>query len=148
MDFSFPITAKHRFDTCFKRKIKNLQSKCKQKQQKPPCSWDQIKNLFTCTNRRTCSYSLVTSACPSKIAAASHSKLGSSCNSICRFKDVVHRKTRVVHKVDNSPVRGTVSRNWAIESESCHQVLNSVCIRVEEIQWGSTYSYSSKGMQL
>ncbi|XP_028765954.1 uncharacterized protein LOC114748662 [Neltuma alba] len=69
-----------------------------QKKQKPPSSWDQIKNLLTCKQIQG---SRVHD--PSKNPTpVGYSKLGSSCSSICSFKDVVHGNTRVVHRPDNS----------------------------------------------
>ncbi|KAK9146790.1 hypothetical protein Sjap_006693 [Stephania japonica] len=66
-----------------------------------PSSWDQIKSLLTCKQ--------VEIEFPStKASVIGYSKLGSSCNSICSFRDVVHTNTRVVHRADNSPESSTV----------------------------------------
>ncbi|XP_044475028.1 uncharacterized protein LOC123202945 [Mangifera indica] len=89
------------------KKKKKKQPKIKQKQ---PSSWDQIKNLLTC---KQIDGSRVHD--PAKNANA-YSKLGSSCGSICSFKDVVHGKTKVVHRADNSPESSTVGQETGLLS--------------------------------
>ncbi|KAF7829579.1 putative nucleic acid binding protein [Senna tora] len=79
----------------------------KQKRASSSSSWDQIKNLVSCKQIQG---SRVHD--PSKNPKGNnpqgigigidYSKLGSSCSSICSFKDVVHGNTRVVHRPDNS----------------------------------------------
>lgn len=87
-----PPLTKHR------RKKKKKKKQQLQEEQKPkpkqPSSWDHFKNLFSCkqiqgSNIHDPQYA--------------YSKLGSSCNSICSFRDVVRGNTRVVHRPDNSP---------------------------------------------
>ncbi|XP_022143204.1 uncharacterized protein LOC111013099 [Momordica charantia] len=64
-------------------------------------SWDQIKNLLTCKQLEVHD--------PAKRSPA-YSKLGSSCSSICSFRDVVHANARVVHRADNSPETSSVGQ--------------------------------------
>ncbi|CDY13543.1 BnaC02g23540D [Brassica napus] len=75
--------------------------------QKQPSSWDQIKNLLTCKQiegSRIHDPSKNSQPGPSTTThLLSPSKLGSSCSSICRFRDVAHGNTRVVHRADHSP---------------------------------------------
>ncbi|KAK8642363.1 hypothetical protein V6N13_011709 [Hibiscus sabdariffa] len=79
--------------------------------QKQPSSWDQIKNLLSCKQIEG-----------SKVHDPSknnnhhgYSKLGSSCKSICSFKDVVHGNSRrVVHRADNSPESSTVGQETGL----------------------------------
>ncbi|CAJ2675751.1 unnamed protein product [Trifolium pratense] len=96
-----------------KHNHKNQQQKQEQKQkqkqkqkpkQKPPSSWDQIKNILTC---KQIEGSKVHD--PSKPNNNNgYSKLGSSCSSICSFRDVVHGNTRVVHRSDNSSPESSI----------------------------------------
>ncbi|XWS24474.1 hypothetical protein CRYUN_Cryun28dG0105700 [Craigia yunnanensis] len=82
------------------------------KQKAQPSSWDQIKNLLTC---KQIEGSKVHD--PSKNNPPPHhaySKLGSSCNSICSFRDVVHGNTRVVHRADNSPESSTMGQETGL----------------------------------
>ncbi|XP_004291366.1 PREDICTED: uncharacterized protein LOC101308537 [Fragaria vesca subsp. vesca] len=115
--------------------------------QKPPStsSWDHFKNLLTC---KQIEGSRVHD--PSKNAVG-YSKLGSSCGSICSFKDVVHGNTtsRVVHRADNSPdssslgqETGLLSRKVASRSES-----GSASRSNRGGGAGYTSSNSSRGMQ-
>ncbi|KAK4782273.1 hypothetical protein SAY86_016375 [Trapa natans] len=60
-------------------------------------SWDQFKNLLTC---KQVEGSRVHD--PSRPSAGGNPRLGSSCSSICSFRDVVHGNTRVVHRADSS----------------------------------------------
>ncbi|KAG7587168.1 Zinc finger C2H2-type [Arabidopsis thaliana x Arabidopsis arenosa] len=74
--------------------------------QKQPSSWDQIKNLLTCKQiegSRVHDPSKNSQVGPSTTTHLSPSKLGSSCSSICSFRDVAHGNTRVVHRADHSP---------------------------------------------
>uniref|UniRef100_A0A1J3D529 C2H2-type domain-containing protein n=1 Tax=Noccaea caerulescens TaxID=107243 RepID=A0A1J3D529_NOCCA len=75
--------------------------------QKQPSSWDQIKNLLTCKQiegSRVHDPSKNSQSGPSTTTThLSPSKLGSSCSSICSFRDVAHGNTRVVHRADHSP---------------------------------------------
>ncbi|KAH7845887.1 hypothetical protein Vadar_007050 [Vaccinium darrowii] len=80
--------------------------------QKPPSSWDQIKNLLTC--KQVEGSKIHDPSKPSSSAVrgggpAASGKLG-SCGSICSFRDVVHGNTRVVHRADNSPESSTVGQ--------------------------------------
>ncbi|XP_022766532.1 uncharacterized protein LOC111311417 [Durio zibethinus] len=87
-------------------------TKRRRKQKKQPSSWDQIKNLLTC---KQIEGSKVHD--PSKNNPPQHhgySKLGSSCNSICSFRDVVHSNTKVVHRADNSPESSTVDQETGL----------------------------------
>ncbi|VVA95384.1 unnamed protein product [Arabis nemorensis] len=72
--------------------------------QKQPSSWDQIKNLLTC---KQIEGSRVHDPSKNSQSGPTHqlspSKLGSSCSSICSFRDVAHGNTRVVHRADHSP---------------------------------------------
>ncbi|KAG2698391.1 hypothetical protein I3760_07G149200 [Carya illinoinensis] len=125
---------------------KKQKSKRKQKQQKQPSSWDQIKNLLTC---KQIEGTQVHDPSKNATVAAGYSKLGSSCSSICSFRDVVHGNTRVVHRADNSPESSTVgqetgllSRRKAVTGSSTRSVsgsARSTCV--------SAYSSSSRGMQ-
>lgn len=88
------------------RQLQQKQHRKKKKQQqpspppKPPSSWEQLKSLLTC---RIVGLTQVHD--PSSAAAAGgtakngskYAKLGSSCTSICTFKDVVHCNTRDIH---------------------------------------------------
>ncbi|KAE8712627.1 hexokinase-2 [Hibiscus syriacus] len=78
--------------------------------QKQPSSWDQIKNLLSCKQIQG---SKVHD--PSKNNQHGYSKLGSSCKSICSFKDVVHGNSRrVVDRADNSPESSTVGQETGL----------------------------------
>ncbi|KAB5568147.1 hypothetical protein DKX38_001940 [Salix brachista] len=123
-----------------RRKQKLLRVKEKQ-----PSSWDQIKNLLTC---KQIEGSRVHDPSKSPIG---YSKLGSSCSSICSFKDVVHGNTRVVHRADNSPESsalgqetGLLSRKGAGTGSSSARSLTS---SGRSNSTGVTYTSSSRGMQ-
>ncbi|RVW42577.1 hypothetical protein CK203_085383 [Vitis vinifera] len=123
---------------------KQQPSKRKRKQQKQPSSWNQIKNLLTC---KQIEGSQVHD--PSKNPGG-YSKLGSSCGSICSFRDVVHGNTRVVHRADNSPESssvgqetGLLSRKTVSGSTSSTRSLSS-SVRSNA---SATYTSSSRGMQ-
>lgn len=113
-----------------------------QQKKKPVSSWDQIKNLLAC---KQIEGSQVHD--PSKNGVVGYSKLGSSCSSICSFRDVVHGNTRVVHRADNSPESsslgqeaGLLSRKTVNGSSSSTRSARSNC--------GAAYtSSSSRGMQ-
>ena len=109
------------------------------KQQKPPSSWDQIKNLLTC---KQIEGSRVHD--PSKNGAVGYSKLGSSCSSICSFKDVIHGNTRVVHRADNSPESSTVGQETGLLSR---KAVNGSSTRPTRSNGGAAYTSSSRGMQ-
>ena len=122
------------------RRKRKLQ-KVKEKQ---PSSWDQIKNLLTCKQIEGARVHD-----PSK-SPIGYSKLGSSCSSICSFKDVVHGNTRVVHRADNSPESSTLgqetgllSRKGASTGSSSTRSLTSS----GRSNSGVTYTSSSRGMQ-
>lgn len=103
------------------------QQQQQQQKQKPASSWDQIKNLLTCKQMEE---SRVHD--PSKITG--YSKLGSSCSSICSFRDVVHGNTRVVHRSDNS----------SPESSSLGQETNGLLTR-KPVTTTTTRSAKSNG---
>ncbi|GMJ02716.1 hypothetical protein like AT1G75710 [Hibiscus trionum] len=97
-----------------KQPAKRRRKQVKKQKQPTTSSWDQIKNLLTCKQMEG---SKVHD--PAKNQAApphqqGYSKLSSSCNSICSFRDVVHGNTRVVHRADNSPESSTVGRETAL----------------------------------
>ncbi|KAK3231785.1 hypothetical protein Dsin_003666 [Dipteronia sinensis] len=123
-----------------KRKQQQQNQKQKQKQ-KQPSSWDQIKNLLTC---KQIEGSRVHD--PSKNGNG-YSKLGSSCSSICSFKDVVHGNTKVVHRADNSPDSSTVGQETgllsrkALTGSSTRSLSGST-----RSNGGPTYTSSSRGM--
>ncbi|KAL6010352.1 hypothetical protein ACLOJK_000783 [Asimina triloba] len=75
---------------------------------KAPSSWEQIKSLLSCKQME--SSSLVHD--PSKDLA--YSKLGSSCNSICSFRDVVRGNTRVIHREENSPESSSLGQETGL----------------------------------
>ncbi|ESW32664.1 hypothetical protein PHAVU_001G007100 [Phaseolus vulgaris] len=123
-----------------KRKPQQQQhQKQKQKQkQKPPSSWDQIKNLLTCKQMEG---SRVHD--PSK----GYSRIGSSCSSICSFRDVVHGNTRVVHRSDNSsPESSSLGQETGLLTRK--PVTASTRSTAAKSNAGTTYtSSSSRGMQ-
>ena len=130
-----------------KPKQKPQQQKQKQKQkskQKQPSSWDQIKNLITC---KQIEGSRVHD--PSK--AVGYSKLGSSCSSICSFRDVVHGNTRVVHRSDNSsPESSSLGQETGLLSRKPHATTSSTRSGSGKSNGGATNtssSSSSRGMQ-
>ncbi|XP_044512154.1 uncharacterized protein LOC123230099 [Mangifera indica] len=113
-------------------KKKKKQQNIKQKQQS---SWDQIKNLLTCKQ-----IDGLRVHDPAK-KANGYSKLGSSCSSICSFKDVVHGNTMVVHRADTSPESSTVGQETGLLSRKV--VNGSGSVRAN----AGTYTSSSRGMQ-
>ncbi|KAJ7966860.1 C2H2-like zinc finger protein [Quillaja saponaria] len=130
-----------------KRKLKQQQQQQQNKQkEKLPSSWDQIKNLLTC---KQIEGSRVHD--PTKNGAVGYSKLGSSCSSICSFKDVVHGNTRVVHRPDNSsPESSTVGQETKLLSRKVVITGSSTSTRSVSgrSNGGGTYTSSSRGMQL
>ncbi|KAH1065802.1 hypothetical protein J1N35_030789 [Gossypium stocksii] len=122
----------------------------KKQKEKQPSSWDQIKNLLSC---KQIEGSKVHD--PSKNNQLPHhhgySKLGSSCKSICSFKDVVHGNTRVVHRADNSPDSSAVGqetgllRRKAANSSSTRSLSGST--RTNNSSTTYTTSSSSRAMQ-
>lgn len=86
-----------------RNKKQQKQNKPKKEEIKEPSSWEQVKNLLSC---KQIEGSRVHDPAKNTTTPAQHhgySKLGSSCSSICSFRDVVHGNTRVVHRADNSP---------------------------------------------
>ncbi|KAJ4964204.1 hypothetical protein NE237_024143 [Protea cynaroides] len=132
MDFSTMVPTK----TLTPKQQQTPRRKRKQQKQKQPSSWDQIKSLLTCKQIEA---SQVHD--PSKNIAP-YTKLGSSCNSICSFRDVVHGNTRVVHRADNSPESSSLGQETALLSRKP----SSASTRSHH--GGGTYSSSSKGIQL
>lgn len=138
----------------FPKRKRNQQQKQQQKQkqkqqkekQKPVSSWDQIKNLITC---KQIEGSRVHD--PSK----GYSKLmGSSCSSICSFRDVVHGNTRVVHRSDNSsPESSTLGQEASLLTRKPLTQSNRSAISAtsRKSNGGTTYtsasSSCSRGMQ-
>ncbi|XP_062097927.1 uncharacterized protein LOC133803813 [Humulus lupulus] len=124
-------------------KQQQQQAKQHQQQQKPTSSWDQIKNLLTC---KQIEGSRVHD--PSKNGTVGYSKLGSSCGSICSFRDVVHGNTRVVHRADNSPENSTVGQETGLLSR---KAVNGSSTRSTSgsarSNGGTGYTLSSRGMQ-
>ncbi|KAI4389610.1 hypothetical protein MLD38_001818 [Melastoma candidum] len=78
----------------------------RQAQPSPASSWDQFKNLLSCKHLEPTAK--VHDPSRSAPGGSTYMILGSSCGSICNFKDVVHGNTRVVHRSDNSPEGSTV----------------------------------------
>ncbi|RDY13007.1 hypothetical protein CR513_02123 [Mucuna pruriens] len=117
------------------------QQKQNQKQ-KQPSSWDQIKNLITC---KQIEGSRVHD--PSKVTG--YSKLGSSCSSICSFRDVVHGNTRVVHRSDNSsPESSSLGQETGLLTRKPVATTRSATSASAKSNGGATYtSSSSRGMQ-
>ncbi|KAE9600144.1 hypothetical protein Lal_00045743 [Lupinus albus] len=129
-----------------KHKHKQKQQKQQQKQkekvkekekEKHPSSWDQIKNLITC---KQIEGSRVHD--PSKVG---YSMLGSSCSSICSFRDV-HGNTRVVHRADNSsPESSTLGQeNGLLNRKSL--TTGSSLTRSGKPNGGTTYTSSNRGI--
>ncbi|XP_030446973.2 LOW QUALITY PROTEIN: uncharacterized protein LOC115669928 [Syzygium oleosum] len=90
----------------------NLKLKQKQKQPAPPptqSSWDQFKSLLTC--KQVEGSAVHDPSKSNKLVAG-----GSSCSSICSFRDVVHGNTRVVHRADNSPESSSVGQEAGLLS--------------------------------
>jgi len=134
-----------------KHKQKNQQQQ-KQKpkpKQKPPSSWDQIKNILTC---KQIEGSRVHD--PSKPNNNNgYSKLGSSCSSICSFRDVVHGNTRVVHRSDNSSPESSILgqetsllKRKPITASSSSSTTRSASCSGKSSNGGGNYT-SSRGMQ-
>ncbi|KAI4320946.1 hypothetical protein MLD38_034378 [Melastoma candidum] len=74
----------------------------------PVSSWNQFKNFLSCKHLET--VTKVHDPSRSGAGGSTYTVLGSSCSSICNFKDVVHGNTRVVHRSDNSPEGSTVGQ--------------------------------------
>ncbi|KAL8211489.1 hypothetical protein R6Q57_005926 [Mikania cordata] len=120
--------------------------KPKFKQQNPSSSsssWEQFKNLLTCKH--------IDVVVPNEEVKSlnGYPKL-SSCSSICRFRDVVHGNTRVVHRADHSPESsnagmdsGLLSRKKQCGSSSSSKNLTH---SIRSNGHGS-YASSSRGMQ-
>ncbi|KAL0553378.1 hypothetical protein IC582_007272 [Cucumis melo] len=73
-------------------------------------SWDHIKNLITCKQVE------VSRVQEQGKRSPAYSKLGSSCSSICSFRDVVHGNAKVVHRADNSPESSSVGQETRLLS--------------------------------
>ncbi|XWS14470.1 hypothetical protein CRYUN_Cryun35bG0012200 [Craigia yunnanensis] len=84
------------------------------KQKAQTSSWDQIKNLFTCKQIEWSKVHDPSKNNPPPPHHHGYSKLGSSCNSIYSFRDIVHGNTRVVHRADNSPESSTVGQETGL----------------------------------
>ncbi|XP_043709767.1 uncharacterized protein LOC122658741 [Telopea speciosissima] len=116
-----------------------------EKQGKQRSSWDQIKSLLTCKQIEA---SKVQD--PSKnIIVGGYTKLGSSCRSICSFRDVVHGNTRVVDRADNSPENSSLGQETALLSRKLVTGSSTRSSASTRSNNGGTYSSSSsRGMQL
>ncbi|XP_043712446.1 uncharacterized protein LOC122661173 [Telopea speciosissima] len=114
-------------------------NKRKEKKQKQPSSWDQIKSLLTC---KQIEGSQVHDPSSKNVIGGGYSKLGSTCGSICTFRDVVHGNTRVVHRADNSPESSSLGQETALLSRK------PVNGSTRSNHGGGTYSSSSRGIQL
>lgn len=119
------------------------QQKVQKQKEKQPSSWDQIKNLLTC---KQIEGSKVHD--PAAKNVNGYSRLGSSCSSICSFKDVVHGNTKVVHRADNSPESSTLGQETGLLSR---KAVNGSSTRSASVSARSNgcraYSSSSRGMQ-
>ncbi|CAN8240068.1 unnamed protein product [Cochlearia groenlandica] len=114
------------------------QTQNKPKKTQPSSSWYQIKNLLTCKQiegSRSVHDPSKTNSQSGPSINLSPSKLGSSCSSICSFRDVAHGNTRVVHRADHSPE--VVANSAATNSET------RVLTRKHGQQHGSSSSSSS-----
>ncbi|KAM7259880.1 hypothetical protein ACFE04_015621 [Oxalis oulophora] len=109
---------------------------------KQPSSWDNFKNLLTCKQVELGS----TVHDPKSTNAGGgggYSKLGSSCSSICSFRDVVHGNTRVVHRADNSPESSSVGQgNGSVTRKG-----SSTTPTVRSHGGGVSHTSTSRGMQ-
>ncbi|KAJ4967505.1 hypothetical protein NE237_019354 [Protea cynaroides] len=110
------------------------------KQVKQPSSWEQIMSLFTC---KQIEGSQVQD--PSKTNIV---KVGSSCSSICSFRDVVHGNTRVVHRSDNSPETSSLGQETTLLSRKPVTGPSTRSSASTRSNNGGTYSSSSRGMHL
>ncbi|OAY50592.1 uncharacterized protein LOC110614530 [Manihot esculenta] len=120
-------------------KRKRKQQKQKEKQ---PSSWDQIKNLLTCKQIEVSGVHD-----PSK-KTNGYSKMGSSCSSICSFRDVVHGNTRVVHRADNSPESSTVGQETGLLSRKAANGSSTRSLGSSgRSNGGATYTSSSRAIQ-
>ncbi|KAL5778192.1 hypothetical protein ACOSP7_011118 [Xanthoceras sorbifolium] len=132
-------------------KRKQLQKQKQKQKEKQPSSWDQIKNLLTC---KQIEGSRVHDPSKNPNANANgngYSKLGSSCSSICSFKDVVHGNTKVVHRADNSPESSTVGQETGLLRRKAVTATGSSTRSLSASSTrsnggGTTYT-SSRGMQ-
>ncbi|KAA3467073.1 C2H2-like zinc finger protein [Gossypium australe] len=100
-----------------KQPPKRRRKQLKKQKQPTTSSWDQIKNLLTCKQMEGSKVhdpSKNNNPAPLRHHQHGYSKLGSSCSSICSFRDVVHGNTRVVHRADNSPESSTVGQETAL----------------------------------
>lgn len=125
-----------------RKQQKHKEKKEKEKQkQKPPSSWDQIKNIISC---KQIEGSRVHD--PSKVTTG-YSKLGSSCSSICSFRDVVHGNTRVV--ANNSSPESSILGQEASLLTRKPVIPSSSSTRSGKSNGGTVYtsSSSSRGMQ-
>ncbi|XP_038900106.1 uncharacterized protein LOC120087248 [Benincasa hispida] len=139
-----------------KKPLRNKRRKKHPNPTPPPSSaqssWDHIKNLITC---KQVEVSRVQE--PAKRSPA-YSKLGSSCRSICSFRDVVHGNAKVVHRADNSPESSSVGQETRLltrkpangSSSRSLTAPASVSARTKNggSASGSYNSSSSRGIQL
>lgn len=132
-----------------KRQPSKSRRKEQQQKQNQPSSWSQIKNLVTCKQIEA---SRVHD--PSKNpnhGNKGYTKLGSSCSSICSFRDVVHGNSRVIHRADNSPDSSSLGQETGLLSRKplTGSTTNpSVTGSMRSNCGGPHTSSSSRGMQL
>ncbi|KAG7037909.1 hypothetical protein SDJN02_01540 [Cucurbita argyrosperma subsp. argyrosperma] len=140
------------------RKMKPINTKRRKKHQNPPpsqppppqpppsaqSSWDQIKNLITCKQVEATRVHEPTKRSPA------NSKLGSSCSSICRFRDVVHGNAKIVHRPDNSPETSSLGQETRLLTTKATNGSSSRTLTAPtRTKNGASASYSSsRGLQL
>ncbi|PIA58368.1 hypothetical protein AQUCO_00500353v1 [Aquilegia coerulea] len=134
-----------------------MNPKRKKKHEKQPSSWEQIKNLLSFKHKHHMEVGRQSSQVhdPSKKknnnGTVRYLKIGSSCNSICSFSDVVHGNTKVVHRADNSPhsYNSSISQNTSLLSRKPQPVIGS-SMRSNGVCRGTGYTSSassSRGLQ-
>ncbi|XP_022976330.1 uncharacterized protein LOC111476763 [Cucurbita maxima] len=116
-------------------------------------SWDQIKSLLTCKQIETSRVHEPVKRSPA------YSKLGSSCSSICSFRDVVHGNAKVVHRADNSPESSSVGQETRLLHRKAPNGSSSRSLTAPtpgrskhaasaSASASASYSSSSRGIQL
>ncbi|XP_022876062.1 uncharacterized protein LOC111394460 isoform X2 [Olea europaea var. sylvestris] len=118
----------------------------RKKKQPNPSSWDQFKNILSC---KQIPDSKIHDPASKNLPTVS--KLGSSCSSICSFRDVAHGNTRVVHRADNSPEGSSLGQESKIltkksshgnRSSSSRSIYSATSVKT------TCNIGSSRGMQL
>ncbi|KAJ4841567.1 hypothetical protein Tsubulata_037103 [Turnera subulata] len=130
------------------KQLPKRKRKVQKQKDKQPSSWDQIKNLLTCKQIEG-SRVHDPSKNPSNPPHNGYSKIvGSSCSSICSFRDVVHGNTRVVHRADNSPESSTVGQETGLLSRKPDTGSSTRSMGGSgRSNGGASYTSSSRGMQ-